>query len=112
MTITERPLASATVLDLSGGLTLADGVDLLRAQIRRLLQEGQSHIELNLAAVPDMDSAGLGELVGSYLAVTRQGGHLTLLNTPRHVRSMLAVTKLSAVFGLSESVSPAEIGKP
>lgn len=100
MTIAERSLASATVLDLFGGLTLADGVDVLRTRIRKLLQDGQSRLVVNLAGVPDMDSAGLGELVWSYVAVTRQGGQLTLLNIPRHIRSLLTVTKLSSVFGI------------
>ena len=45
-----------------------------------------------------MDSAGLGELVGSYATVTNQGGQIKLLHAEGKVKDLLAVTKLYTVF--------------
>jgi len=86
------------VLDLAGNLTFNDGTLPLRNRVRELVDSGRRRVLLNLGGVTDMDSAGLGELVQSYVATTRQHGQLKLLNVPRHVRQLLAATKLATIF--------------
>ena len=98
MTISERSSAEVTVLDLAGGLTLTDGVGALRERVGGLLQQGHMRLLVNLRSVPDMDSAGLGELVQSYGVAIRQGGLLKLLNAPKHIKDLLVVTKLATIF--------------
>lgn len=97
MTISERLRDGIAVIELTGGLTLTDGVDLLRERIRGLLHRGHKQIVADLSRVPDMDSAGLGELVKSYVATMRQHGQFKLASAPRHVDALLRVTKLSTV---------------
>ena len=53
---------------------------------------------LNLADVPYIDSAGLGEIVRTYTTVSRQGGSLKLLNLTKRITDLLAITKLLTVF--------------
>jgi anti-sigma B factor antagonist len=52
----------------------------------------------NLADVPYIDSAGLGEIVRTYTTVSRQGGSLKLLNLTKRITDLLAITKLLTVF--------------
>ena len=97
MTISKHSEGTTTVLELMGGLTLTNGVDRLRRDILELLRTGHSHIAVDLSHVPDMDSAGLGELVRSHVATKKQHGEFSLLNVPRHVNRMLTVTRLATV---------------
>jgi anti-anti-sigma regulatory factor len=53
---------------------------------------------LNLADVPYIDSAGLGEIVRTYTTVSRQGGALKLLALTKRITDLLAITKLLTIF--------------
>lgn len=86
------------VLDLYGRLVLGESTIALREQIRDLVARGQKKIVLNLRDVPYIDSSGLGELVGAFTAVRRQGGELKLVNLAKHVHGLLQMTKLYTVF--------------
>jgi anti-sigma B factor antagonist len=97
VTISKHSEGDVTVLELSGGLTFTNGVERLRGDIGDLLRTGHNRIAVDLSHVPDMDSAGLGELVRSHVAATKQHGEFCLLNAPRHVSKMLAVTRLATV---------------
>ena len=98
MQIEERSAGDVTVLDLKGKMTLGEGDELLRDKINSLLQQGRKKIVLNLEGVPYLDSAGLGQIVGGYTTVTRQGGSLKLLNLTKRITDLLSITKLLTVF--------------
>ncbi len=98
MTITERRRDDVVILDIDGKILLGEGDVQLREAIRRLLQSGARKILLNLANVPYMDSAGLGELVRAYTTVRREGGELKLLNLTARIQDLLTITKLISVF--------------
>lgn len=98
MTITERRHDDVVILDIDGKILLGEGDVQLREAIRRLLQSGARKILLNLANVPYMDSAGLGELVRAYTTVRREGGELKLLNLTARIQDLLTITKLISVF--------------
>ena len=98
MQIEERVLSGVTVLDLKGKITLGEGDEALRDRINQLLQKGSKKILLNLAGVPYIDSAGLGEVVRTYTTVSRQGGQLKLVNLTKRITDLLMITKLLTVF--------------
>ena len=79
MQIEERGVGDVTVLDVKGRVTLGEGDELLKDKVNSLLNQGRKKIVLNLADVPYIDSAGLGEIVRTYTTVSRQGGSLKLL---------------------------------
>lgn len=93
-----RHSGNVAIVDLSGRITLGEGSGLLRSTIKDLVVAGQNKILLNLHDVSYIDSAGLGEMVGSYASVTNQGGDIKLLNVPSKVVDLLQVTKLFTVF--------------
>ena len=98
MTMNIRRLDDVAILDLSGRITIGEGTLILRSQIQKLLDAGQSKFLMNLADVDYIDSAGLGELVTSFTTVRNKGGQLKLLNLTRRVRDLLQITKLVTVF--------------
>ena len=98
MQIEERSSGDVVVLDLKGKITLGEGDELLKDKVNSLVNQGQKKIVLNLADVPYIDSAGLGEIVRTYTTVSRQGGSLKLLNLTKRIEDLLSITKLLTVF--------------
>ncbi|HEV8347708.1 MAG TPA: STAS domain-containing protein [Vicinamibacterales bacterium] len=98
MQIEERSVGDVMVLDLKGKITLGEGDELLKDKVNSLINQGQKKIVLNLADVPYIDSAGLGEIVRTYTTVSRQGGSLKLLNLTKRITDLLSITKLLTVF--------------
>jgi anti-sigma B factor antagonist len=98
MQIDERAVGDVVVLDLKGKITLGKGDELLKDKVNSLVNQGHRKILLNLAEVPYIDSAGLGEIVRTFTTVSRQGGNLKLLNLTKRITDLLAITKLLTVF--------------
>ena len=98
MQISERNNGAVIVLDLKGKITLGEGDELLKDKVNSLVNQGHKKIVLNLADVPYIDSAGLGEIVRTYTTVSRQGGSLKLLNLTKRITDLLSITKLLTVF--------------
>jgi anti-sigma B factor antagonist len=107
MQIEERAVGDVMVLDLKGKITLGEGDELLKDKVNSLVNQGQKKIILNLADVPYIDSAGLGEVVRTYTTVSRQGGSLKLLNLTKRITDLLSITKLLTVFETFDSENEA-----
>jgi len=89
MQIEERKFGDVAVLDLKGRVMLGEGDELLKDKVNSLLQQGNRKIILNLADVPYVDSAGLGEIVRTFTTVSKQGGSLKLLNLTKRITDLL-----------------------
>ena len=98
MQIEERSAGDVTLLDLKGKMTLGEGDETLKDKINSLVHQGRKKLVLNLAEVPYIDSAGLGEMVRTYTTVSRQGGSLKLLGLTKRITDLLSITKLLTVF--------------
>jgi anti-sigma B factor antagonist len=98
MQIDERQVGEVTILDLKGKITLNEGDEVLKDKINSLILQNRKRILLNLADVPYIDSAGLGEIVRTYTTVSRQGGQLKLVNLTKRITDLLMITKLLTVF--------------
>ena len=107
MQIHQRSVGDVTIIDMTGKMTLGEGDELLRDKVNSLIQQGQKKLVLNLAEVPYIDSAGLGEIVRTYTTVSRQGGSLKLLNLTKRIQDLLAITKLLTVFETYDSEAEA-----
>jgi anti-sigma B factor antagonist len=101
--IDERVTGDVMVLDLKGRVTQGEGDELLKDKVNSLVNQGYKKILLNLAEVPYIDSAGLGEIVRTYTTVSRQGGSLKLVNLTKRITDLLSITKLLTVFETFDS---------
>jgi len=93
-----REVGGVIVVDLSGQITLGEASAALRDEVRDQVTHGHPKILLNLADVTYIDSAGLGELTGSYTSVKNRGGQLKLLSLTKRVHDLMQITKLYTVF--------------
>src|SRR6185295_394277 len=104
MKIVERQVNGVTILDLHGKILIGEGDDALREAVTKLVEgETTKNIVLNLADVPYVDSAGLGEIVRCYTTVSKKGGRLKLLNLTKKIQDLLSITKLLTVFETYDS---------
>jgi anti-sigma B factor antagonist len=95
------------LLDVKGRITMGEGDELLKDKVNSLVNQGHKKIVLNLAEVPYIDSAGLGEIVRTYTTVSRQGGSLKLLSLTKRITDLLSITKLLTVFETFDSENDA-----
>lgn len=93
-----RTVGNVAVIDLSGKITLGEGAGTLRDAVKDAINKGQKQLLLNMADVTYVDSAGLGELVGSYTTTTNLGGQLKLVNVQKKMKDLMQITKLYTIF--------------
>ena len=103
MDIKTRRTDDVTILELHGRLTLGAAADNLRETVAGAVARGDRKLVLNLAGVPSMDSAGLGELVRCSLVVQREKGAIKLANLTSKITDLLTITKLLTVFDTFDS---------
>jgi anti-sigma B factor antagonist len=96
--IEQRVVHGVVVLDLHGQITLTgeDEHTLLRA-VQRVLDAGYRHVVLNLANVSYLDSTGVGEIVGAFTRVAREGGHLKLCGVSARTNELLRAANIDSV---------------
>jgi anti-sigma B factor antagonist len=107
MNIKTRAVDDVTILDVSGKITLGEGTQALRGEIRKLLDEGHKKLLLNLGEVSYVDSSGIGELVSAFTTTSNKGGSLKLLNLTKKLQELLSITKLLTVFDVHDDENKA-----
>ena len=96
--IKQRIVGGAVILDLHGQMTLTGEEEpLLLRYIQRVLDAGYRHVLLNLASVSYVDSTGIGEIVGAYTRVVRDGGMLKLCGVATRIQDLLDAANVNAV---------------
>ena len=103
MQMAERHVGNVTILDLSGRLTIDDGVELLKDKVLSLIIEGRTRVVLNLALLSYMDSSGLGQLVSCHNSWAKTEVGLTLLHVTKRNTALLSMTRLATVFQSTDS---------
>jgi anti-anti-sigma factor len=107
MKMTERKVGNVTVLDLVGSLSIDEDVQSLKDKVSSLIEHGRTQVLVNLADVPYIDSAGLGQLVASYTSATRANGSMKLLHVNSKNQHLLVITRLVTVFETFDSEADA-----
>ena len=99
MQIEQRIVDNVAIIKVNGDITLNKGGDvLLKDKVQSLLHQGYTNLLIDLSSVSYVDSAGLGELVQTYVTAKNKGGRLRLLNPTKRLKDLLVVTKLLTVF--------------
>src|SRR5262245_37253924 len=98
-----RERAAYSVLEVDGSLRAP--VDTrLRDDLATLLDRGDRRILLDLVRIPDIDAAGVGELVRAFNLTYAQGGELRIVNASDRVAHFLRIAGLLALMSDHEGV--------
>lgn len=95
------------VVGLVGPVTLGVGDLKVRATVKDIVAKGCKKVVIDLGAVPHVDSTGIGELVSAFTSARSQGAKLVLANLTKHIKDLLDIAQLSAVFESYESADEA-----
>lgn len=97
-----RDVGRVTIVRCKGRLVAGDEVETLREHIKWLLRDRRA-IVLHLGEVAFIDSSGLGTMVGTLTSTRKARGDLKLCDVPEHLRKVLHLSHLSALFDAHES---------
>ena len=76
--ISIHEIANATILTVTGRITLGASGPSIQDRVRELFKTGHRNIIIDLGDVTYLDSSGLGQLVGSYATAASQGSEIKL----------------------------------
>ena len=85
----------ATIIQCTGKLT-AGLTGILRDEVKRLIPQSKK-IVLDLTNLTQMDSLGLGTIVGLYVSAKASGSTLILINLSQRVRELFRITNVWSV---------------
>jgi anti-anti-sigma factor len=105
--VDRRTDGAVTILQLRGDLTEGEGERSFRQAIDQLIEQGATRILVDMKAVNQLDSAGVGAVAWKYVSLKRQNGALKLVNIGARSRKVLSITKLLTVLEAFESEAAA-----
>ncbi len=94
---TVRLVNGVAIVDLSGRILLGPDAECLRNTLLDVYEQGHRRILVNMAGVTFTDSAGLGDLVGTYTMIKQRGGNIKLVNLQKKVMQMMHSTRLDSL---------------
>jgi anti-sigma B factor antagonist len=107
-----RTVDNVIIFDLTGQLTFGDAVASFRSAHAAEVAKGHLHYVINLGHVTHVDSAGLGELISTYVSDRKAHGNVVLLSLTARIRDLLQMTKLLTVFeSFTDEVQAIEAAK-
>jgi anti-sigma B factor antagonist len=71
-------------------------------------EDKSENLILDMAQVPYMDSAGMGSIIGAYVARERESRKLVLTGVSERVKMVMTVSGVDALFPMYPSVAEAE----
>ena len=107
MKFSTRKNGDIIIIDVDGKILLGEGDVEIKKAVDDLLKKGAKDILLNLAKVPYIDSAGLGEIIRCFTALRRKGGSFKLLSPNERIIDLLNITNLLNVFDSYEDEAAA-----
>ena len=107
MKFSTRRNGDVIIIDVEGKILLGEGDVEIKKAVDDLLKKSAKNILLNLAKVPYIDSAGLGEIIRCFTALRRNGGSLKLLSPNERIIDLLNITNLLNVFDSYEDEAAA-----
>lgn len=100
----EKPNPGVAVVRFTGALTLGTSLHGADAQLQKMINDGSAKVVLDMAAVPYMDSAGLGVLVQTSGLAKQQGGGLRLCGVSGRVDELIKMTRTEGLLPMDPDV--------
>ncbi len=88
---------------LEGDLIAGPDTQKLMTTAEEQVEEKKLLCAVDLSNVRFMDSSGMGVLVSLLTKFRNRGGELVLIKPSDHIRKLLIVTKLNAIFTIAEN---------
>jgi len=102
-----------TVIAVRGVINFGESARQFSSFLQGLLDSGAPAVLVDMSGIDNVDSTGLGELVGYLQRFEKQGRRLALLRPHRRILSLLRLTRLDEIFPVYEDreVAIAELSR-
>lgn len=98
------------VLEPKGNFVGGDETDELRDAIKKLGEEGNLKLIIDLGGVSYLNSSALGVLIAAHANYAKRGGEIKLCQLNKNIENLFVITKLSLVFDSYSSQMEAVAG--
>ena len=86
------------VLELKGNYVGGEETDELRDTIKKLSEEGNLKLVVDLGEVSYLNSSALGVLIAAHANYAKRGGKIKLCQLNKNLENLFVITKLSLIF--------------
>jgi len=86
------------VLELKGNYVGGQETDDLRDAIKKLADEGNIKLVIDLGEVSYLNSSALGVLIAAHANYAKRGGKIKLCQLNKNLENLFVITKLSLIF--------------
>jgi anti-sigma B factor antagonist len=86
------------VLELKGNYVGGQETDDLRDAIKKLSEEGNLKLVVDLGEVSYLNSSALGVLIAAHANYAKRGGKIKLCQLNKNLENLFVITKLSLIF--------------
>lgn len=95
------------ILTLSGNLIGEDNGPEIIEKVNDFINENVILCAINISDVKYINSSGIGVLITLLTKFRNKGGELYLVNPSEHVKKLIIITKLNAIFNIVNEVDEA-----
>lgn len=86
------------VLELKGNYVGGEETDELRDTIKKLSDDGNLKLVIDLGEVSYLNSSALGVLIAAHANYAKRGGKIKLCQLNKNLENLFVITKLSLIF--------------
>jgi anti-sigma B factor antagonist len=86
------------ILELKGNYVGGDETDNFRDEIKKLSEEGNMKLVIDLGEVSYLNSSALGVLIAAHANYAKRGGQVKLCQLNKNLENLFVITKLSLIF--------------
>jgi len=97
-TLKSRQVGAITILTPKGYLTGGEETEEVEKAIKKLGEDGNKHLVINLSETQHLNSTALGVLISAHSNYVRRGGQMKLCSVDKRIENIFVITKLSLVF--------------
>ena len=91
-----------TVVAVRGVINFGESARQFSTYLAELLEAGVPSVLVDMSGIDNVDSTGLGELVGYLQRFEKEGRRLALFRPHRRILSLLRLTRLDEIFPIYE----------
>ena len=94
--------SGVTVVTVRGVINFGESAREFSSYLQELLDAGVPSVLVDMSGIDNVDSTGLGELVGYLQRFEKEGRRLALYRPHRRILSLLRLTRLDEIFPIFE----------
>ena len=98
---------NVAVISVQGVIKLGESGKELSNHLKHILETGKDSVLVDLSKVDEVDSTGLGELVGYLQLFWNQGRHLAVMNPTAKIRKLFEFMNLHKVLPIYDDLDQA-----